>query len=61
MTIRFNGGPLAGFQLLNADTAWVGGWFTIGDADWALYAGTHRDPVAGIVVAEVRTIVPRRR
>ncbi|MFD3336644.1 hypothetical protein ACFWV1_28960 [Streptomyces sp. NPDC058700] len=61
MTIRFIGGPLAGIERETADTAWAGGWFTVGGADWTLYVATHRDPAADIVLAEVRTTAPRHR
>lgn len=61
MIVRFVGGPLAGRELENRDAAWVGGWLTVGDADWGLYVPVHRDPVTGIVVAEVSVTIPRRR
>lgn len=61
MIVRFAGGPLAGRELETTDAPWFGGWLTTGDADWALYAPVHRDPVTGVVLAEVRVTVPRHR
>lgn len=55
-------GPLAGRVLETADAAWTGGWFTAGgQGEWGLYAPVHRDPVTGIVLAEVQVSIPRRR
>lgn len=61
MIVRFAGGPLAGRELETADAPWAGGWLTAGDADWGLYVPVHRDPVTGVVLAEVRVTIPRRR
>ncbi|MGX1887271.1 hypothetical protein [Streptomyces sp. NPDC055287] len=60
MIVRLLGGPLAGIELETAD-AWVGQWLTAGDADWGLYVPVHRDPATGIVLAEARGTIPRRR
>ncbi|MFI2041239.1 hypothetical protein ACIOK4_42880 [Streptomyces bottropensis] len=40
---------------------WAGDWMTAGEQDWALYRPVHRDPVAGVVLAEVAATAPRRR
>ncbi|MGV9503851.1 hypothetical protein ACWDQ0_36895 [Streptomyces sp. NPDC003642] len=34
MIVRFAGGPLARIELETTDASWVGGWLTVGDADW---------------------------
>jgi hypothetical protein len=59
--VRFAGGPLAGRELETTDAPWAGGWLTAGDADWGLYVPVHCDPVTGVVLAEVRVTIPRRR
>ncbi|GAA4119910.1 MULTISPECIES: hypothetical protein [Streptomyces] len=61
MIVRFVGGPLAGRELETTDAPWFGGWLTAGDADWSLYVPTHRDPVTGVVLAEVQVTTPRHR
>ncbi|MFD3920251.1 hypothetical protein [Streptomyces sp. NPDC058595] len=50
MLVRFMGGPLGGLELLTDDSPWLGGWFTIGDEEWALYIPTHEEP--GVVLAD---------
>ncbi|MFE1341558.1 hypothetical protein ACFW6K_28255 [Streptomyces sp. NPDC058733] len=60
MIARLLGGPLAGCALETADAPWAGGWLTVGDADWGLYVPVRRDPVTGVVLAEVRVTIPRR-
>ncbi|MEU2448293.1 hypothetical protein ABZ588_32920 [Streptomyces althioticus] len=59
MIVRFAGGPLAGRELETTDAPWVGGWLTVGDADWGLYIPVHRDPATGVVLAEARVTTPR--
>lgn len=61
MKMRFVGGPLAGRELLTTPGPWFGDWLTTGDQDWALYLPTYRDPVTGVVLAEVRARAPRYR
>ncbi|GAA2331559.1 hypothetical protein [Streptomyces cuspidosporus] len=60
MIARFAGGPLAGREPETTDAPWAGGWLTAGDADWGLYVPVHRDPVTGVVLAEIRVTTPRR-
>ncbi|MCC3654748.1 hypothetical protein LIX60_25440 [Streptomyces sp. S07_1.15] len=55
------GGPLAGRELVTTPGPWFGDWMTIGNQDWALYVPTHRDPVTGVVLAEVLARAPRHR
>lgn len=61
MIVRLLGGPLAGRVLETPDAPWAGGWLTAGDADWGLYVPVHRDPVAGIGLAEIRAVAQRAR
>lgn len=61
MIVRFAGGPLAGRGLQTTDVLRAGGWLTVGAAGWGLYVPTHRDPVTGVVLAEVRATIPRQR
>ncbi|MEW2426146.1 hypothetical protein AB0911_37215 [Streptomyces nigra] len=61
MIVRLLGGPLAGRVLTTTDVPWAGGWLTAGDADWGLYVPVHRDPATGVVLAEARLTIPRRR
>ncbi|MET7685767.1 hypothetical protein [Streptomyces sp. NPDC005423] len=61
MIVQLLGGPLAGRVLATTDVPWGGGWLTAGDGDWGLYVPVHRDPVTGIVLAEIRATAPRRR
>ncbi|MFF7954084.1 hypothetical protein [Streptomyces griseorubiginosus] len=61
MIVRLVGGPLAGRELETSDAPWAGDWLTAGDADWGLYVPVHRDAVTGVVLAEVRVTIPRRR
>ncbi|MFB8415299.1 hypothetical protein ACFC63_07260 [Streptomyces albidoflavus] len=58
MIVRFAGGPLAGIELETTDAAWFGDWFPVGDTA-GLYVPVHRDPVTGVVLAEVRVTIPR--
>ncbi|MFD3890770.1 hypothetical protein [Streptomyces microflavus] len=61
MIVRFVDGPLAGRELKTSDTPWAGGWLTVdGAADWGLYVPVLRT-VRGVVVAEARVTIPRRR
>ncbi|MGW9618979.1 hypothetical protein ACWGUP_28495 [Streptomyces diastaticus] len=57
--VRFAGGPLAGIKMKTTAARWPGGWFTVGDTA-GLYGPTHRDPVTGDVLAEVRVTIPCR-
>jgi hypothetical protein len=59
--VRLRGGPLAGRVLETTDALWAGGWLTAGDADWGLYVPVHRDAATGVVLAEARVTLPRRR
>ncbi|MEU0837340.1 hypothetical protein [Streptomyces sp. NPDC005969] len=61
MIVRLVGGPLGGRELLTTPGAWAGDWLTAGDADWGLYVAVHRDPVTGVVLAEIQATAPRRR
>ncbi|WP_330285387.1 hypothetical protein [Streptomyces sp. NBC_00576] len=61
MIVRLVGGPLGGRELSTTPDPWAGGWLTAGDADWGLYVPVHRDLVTGVVLAEVRVTIPRRR
>ncbi|WP_328503629.1 hypothetical protein OG828_36960 [Streptomyces sp. NBC_00457] len=54
MKVRFLGGPLAGRVLSTSPEPWPGGWLTADGVHWALYRPVHRDPVSGIVLAEVQ-------
>lgn len=59
MTVHFMGGPLGGLVLGTTDAPWFGDWFTVGDTA-SLYVPFHRDPVTGVVLAEVRVTIPCR-
>ncbi|MFF8919002.1 hypothetical protein ACF08M_38330 [Streptomyces sp. NPDC015032] len=61
MIVRLLGGPLAGCVLTTTGAPWDGGWLAAGDADWGLYGPVHRDPATGMVLAEARVTIPRRR
>lgn len=61
MIVRLVGGPLAGRVLETTGAPWAGDWFMVGDADWGRYVPVHRDAVTGVVLAEVRVTIPRRR
>ncbi|CAM5383699.1 hypothetical protein ACFZBM_38550 [Streptomyces lavendulae] len=61
MIVRLLGGPLADGVLEATDAPWHGDWLTACDADWSLYAFTHRDPATDIVPAEAQETIPRRR
>lgn len=59
MTVRFMGGPLAGSELTTTDAPSHGGWFTVVDIA-SLYRPVHRDPVTGVVLAEVQVTILHR-
>ncbi|MFE7790646.1 hypothetical protein [Streptomyces sp. NPDC057460] len=61
MIVRLVGGPLGGRELSTTPRAWAGDWLTAGDADWGPYVPVHRDPVTGVVLAEIRAIASRLR
>ncbi|MER5812127.1 hypothetical protein ABT143_28775 [Streptomyces sp. NPDC002033] len=42
-------------------TPWAGGRPTVGEADWGLYVPVHHNPATGMVLAEARVSIPRRR
>lgn len=54
------GGPLGGRELSTDPGPSAGDWLTAADADWGLYVPVRREPVTGVVLAEVRPTVPRR-
>ncbi|MEV8334449.1 hypothetical protein OG275_00125 [Streptomyces niveus] len=58
MIVRLVGGPLAGRVLETTDTPWFGDWFMVGDTA-GLYVPFHRDPMTGVVLAEIRGTIPR--
>ncbi|MGK4909474.1 hypothetical protein [Streptomyces albus] len=61
MIVRFLGGPLGGRVLTTTGAPWAGGWLSAGGAGWGLYIPVHRDPTTGVVLAEARVTIPRRR
>ncbi|MER5599884.1 hypothetical protein [Streptomyces sp. NPDC002265] len=61
MIVRFLGGPLAGRVLETIGALWAGGWLAAGDADWGLHLAVYHDLATGIVLAEARVTIPRRR
>ncbi|MFF7341986.1 hypothetical protein ACFZAT_32380 [Streptomyces sp. NPDC008163] len=50
--------PFTGRVLETTDAPWFGDWFTVGDIA-SLYRPAHRDPVTGVVLAEIRVTIPR--
>ncbi|MFE9927265.1 hypothetical protein ACFYQA_38890 [Streptomyces sp. NPDC005774] len=61
MIVRLLGGLLAGLVLETTGAPWAGGWLTVGEADWGLYVPVHHDQATGMVLAEARVTIPRRR
>ncbi|CCK32886.1 hypothetical protein BN159_p5 (plasmid) [Streptomyces davaonensis JCM 4913] len=57
--VRLVGGPLGGRELSTTTSSWAGHGLTAGGADWGLYVPVHRDPVTGVVLAEIRAVAPR--
>ncbi|MFD9302125.1 hypothetical protein ACFWCB_05385 [Streptomyces sp. NPDC060048] len=48
-------------MLVTTGTPWAGGWPTVGEADWGLYVPVYPNPATGMVLAEARVTIPRRR
>lgn len=60
MIVRFAGGPLAGLVLPMSRNAYPGGWFRVGDGDWALYHRVAEDGQGVVLVEWQEVTVPVR-